>query len=113
MVQSALCLNRVRLIIFAFITHAPADIQGTVVKVASGTIIDAVSGLFFVQSNNGQKVMGEFFEKLRLDRLNAEAREMIREIENSGMRDELRGQLVLKYSGVDRILTGRAGAAIG
>lgn len=95
-------------IIFAFITHTPADLAGTAMKVTSGTIIDCVSGLFFVQSNNAQKSMGEFFEKLRLDRLNAEAREMIREIENSGMRDELRGQLVLKYSGIDRLLSGAA-----
>ena len=93
-------------IIFAFITHVPSDIAGTIVKVVSGTIIDTVSGLFFVQSNNAQKSMGEFFEKLRLDRLNAEAREMIRDIENSGVRDELRSQLVLKYSGIDRLLTG-------
>ena len=93
-------------IIFAFITHAPGDIGGTVIKVASGAIIDAVSSLFFIQSNAAQKSMGEFFEKLRLDRLNAEAREMIREIEAGPMRDELRGQLILKYSGIDRLLTG-------
>jgi hypothetical protein len=93
-------------IIFAFITHVSSDLAGTIVKVSSGTIIDAVSALFFVQSNNAQKSMGEFFEKLRLDRLNAEAREMIRDIESSGMRDELRSQLVLKYSGIDRLLTG-------
>ena len=50
--------------------------------------------------------MGDFFEKLRLDRLNAEAREMIGEIENIGMRDELRAQLILKYSGIDKLLSG-------
>jgi len=50
--------------------------------------------------------MSEFFEKLRLDRLNAEAREMIGEIEDLQMRDQLRAQLVLKYSGIDRMLTG-------
>jgi hypothetical protein len=76
------------------------------VKVASGAIIDAVSGLFFVQSTSAQKNMGDFFEKLRLDRLNAEAREMIGEIENIGMRDELRAQLILKYSGIDKLLSG-------
>ena len=40
--------------------------------------------------------------------MNAEAREMISEIENSQTRDELRSQLVLKYSGIDRLLTGKA-----
>lgn len=93
-------------IIFAFATHTSGDLAGTIVKAASGAVIDAVSSLFFIQSTNAQKSMGEFFEKLRLDRLNAEAREMIGEIENAERRDQLRAQLVLKYSGIDRLLTG-------
>lgn len=93
-------------IIFAFVTHTASDIGGTIVKVTSGTIIDAVSGLFFVQSTSAQKSMGEFFEKLRLDRLNVEARELIGEIETVSMRDELRAQLVLKYSAIDKLLVG-------
>lgn len=93
-------------IILAFITHQNGDISGTIIKLTCGSIIDAVSTLFFVQSNTAQKNMIEFFEKLRLDRLNAEARDMIGEIENIKMRDELRAQLILKYSGIDQILTG-------
>ncbi|HEX8225487.1 MAG TPA: hypothetical protein VF605_16865 [Allosphingosinicella sp.] len=93
-------------IIFAFVTHNTADVTGTIIKVVSGTVIDAISGLFFVQSTSAQKSMAEFFEKLRLDRLNAEARDMIAEIEDSKLRDELRAQLILKYSGIDRLLTG-------
>jgi hypothetical protein len=91
-------------IIFAFATHNKADIWGTVVKAASGTVIDAVSGVFFVQSTNAQKSMADFFEKLRLDRLNAEARHLIGEIENAERRDQLRAQLVLKYAGIDKLL---------
>jgi len=93
-------------IVFAFVTHNSSDLAGTVVKVTSGAIIEAVSSLFFVQATNAQKNMGDFFEKLRLDRLNAEAREMIGEIEAVGMRDQLRAQLILKYSGIDRLLVG-------
>lgn len=91
-------------IIFAFATHLASDSFGTIIKVASGTVIDAVSALFFVQSTNAQKSMSEFFEKLRLDRLNAEAREMIAEIENVERRDQLRAQLILKYSGIEKLL---------
>ena len=93
-------------IIFAFATHNPTDLSGTIVKAISGTVIDAVSALFFVQSTNAQKAMSEFFEKLRLDRLNAEARSLISEIENSGRRDQLRAQLVLKYAAIDKLLVG-------
>jgi hypothetical protein len=94
-------------IIFAFATHDKADLWGTVVKAGSGTIIDAVSSLFFVQSTNAQKSMAEFFEKLRLDRLNSEARSLILEIENGERRDQLRAQLVLKYAGIDKLLEGK------
>lgn len=93
-------------IIFAFATHSASDIWGTVIKALSGTVIDAVSALFFVQSTAAQKSMSDFFEKLRLDRLNAEAREMITEIEGVERRDQLRAQLVLKYSGIEKLLVG-------
>ncbi|MBW4707111.1 hypothetical protein KX928_04855 [Roseobacter sp. YSTF-M11] len=88
-------------IVFAFASHSSSDLTATVVKVVSGVIIDAVSVLFFAQSTSSQKSMSEFFEKLRHDRLNAEAREMICEIEDVSKRDEVRTQLILKYSGID------------
>ena len=50
--------------------------------------------------------MSDFFEKLRLDRLNAEARTLIGEIENPERRDQLRAQLVLKYAAIDKLLVG-------
>ena len=93
-------------IIFAFATHNAADLWGTVIKAASGTIIDAVASLFFVQSTNAQKAMSEFFEKLRMDRLNSESRTLIAEIQNSERADQLRAQLVLKYAGIEKLLEG-------
>lgn len=93
-------------IIFAFLTYSPDDIGGAIFKASTGVIIDAVASLFFVQSTNAQKSMGEFFEKLRLDRLNAEARTLLSEIENAERRDEVRTQLVLKYSSIDRLVVG-------
>jgi len=91
-------------IILAFATHDKGDLWGTIIKAASGTIIDAVSGIFFVQSTNAQKSMADFFEKLRMDRLNAEARSIIGEIDNGDTRDQLRAQLVLKYAGIEKLL---------
>lgn len=96
-------------IIFAFVTHNPTDTTGTIIKVGSGVVIDGVSSLFFVQSTAAQKSMSEFFEKLRLDRLNVEARGMINDIEDTAQRDRLRAQLILKYSGIDKLLTDIAG----
>ncbi|NWE54216.1 hypothetical protein [Brevundimonas sp. P7753] len=91
-------------IIFAFVTHTSADIWGSALKMAGGAVIDAVAGLFFVQSTNAQKSMGEFFEKLRLDRLNAEARLLLADIEHPERRDEVRTQLVLKYSAIEKLI---------
>lgn len=93
-------------IIFAFITHESGNVVDTAIKVVSGTVIDAVSALFFVQTNNAQKSMSEFFEKLRLDRLNVEARELIGEIEDPERRDQLRAQLVIKYAGIEKLIIG-------
>lgn len=97
-------------IIISFATHSPGDSVGTIIKILSGTVIDAVSGLFLIQSQNARKSMTDFFEKLRLDRLSAEARQMIEEIENTSARDQLRMQLVMKFSGIDRLIeSDRAG----
>lgn len=96
-------------IIFAIITHSSGNIADTAIKLISGAVIDAVSALFFVQSANAQKSMSEFFEKLRLDRLNVEARELIGEIDNLERRDQLRAQLVIKYAGIDKLIVGGPG----
>ncbi len=93
-------------IIFAFATHDRSDVWGTVLKAASGAIIDAVSSLFFIQSTNAQKSMSEFFEKLRVDRMNADARELISEIEDPERRDQLRAQLVIKYAAIEALVVG-------
>lgn len=91
-------------IIFAFVSHSSSDIWGSGLKMIGGAVIEAVAGLFFVQSTNAQKSMGEFFEKLRLDRLNAEARLLLSDIEHPERRDEVRTQLVLKYSDIDKLI---------
>lgn len=99
-------------IVLAIAVHNENDLWGTVVKVVSGTVIDAVSSLFFVQSTNAQKSMSDFFEKLRMDRMHAEAREMINEVEDRERRDQLKSQLILKYAGIDRLLSGTVPAGL-
>jgi len=95
-------------IVFALLSHEPTDLYATILKIVSGTVIDAVSSLFFFQSTSAQKQMGDFFEKLRLDRLISDARAMIGEVENAERRDQLRAQLVLKFAGIEQLLEGDA-----
>ena len=46
----------------------------------SGTIIDAVAALFFVQSNKARQLMTDFFDKLRIDRKLDESLNVLKEL---------------------------------
>lgn len=71
----------------------------TAAQFTAGLIMDAVAGLFFVQSRNAQKSMGEFFDKLRNDRLHMESRNLCDSIEDKSAQDALRIHLALHYAG--------------
>jgi len=66
--------------------------------IISGSIIEAVSSLFFVLSKQAQKSMNDFFEKLRLDRKHADSRQMCEEIKDEKIRDAIKVQLILHYA---------------
>lgn len=85
-------------IILASFLHADGNVQATSVQVFAGVIMDAVSALFFVQSRNAQKSMGEFFDKLRRDRQQLESRKLCDSIENPTAKDAIRMQLALHYA---------------
>ena len=63
--------------------------------------MEAVSSLFFVQSKNSQKSMGEFFDKLRSDRLHLESRKMCDDIKSVQVQDALKLHLSLHYADVE------------
>ena len=73
----------------------------TIASGVAGLIMEAVSGLFFVQSKNAQVAMGEFFEKLRKDRLQFEAREMVDQLTSHAMKEAVRLNLAIFYSGIE------------
>lgn len=87
------------IVVAAFLFQG-AEIGSTAAQFAAGVIMDAVAGLFFVQSRNAQKSMGEFFDKLRNDRRQAESRALCEAIESPEARDALRVHLALHYAGV-------------
>lgn len=76
-----------------------------IIQVASGTVIEAVSGLFFVQSNKARELLVAFFDKLREDRKLDEAIRFAREMEHGVMRQRLQTALAASFSGsVDQAL---------
>ena len=87
-------------IVVAAFLYTDSNGTATIAQFIAGLIMDAVAGLFFVQSRNAQKSMGEFFDKLRSDRLHMESRSLSESIESTEARDALRLHLALHYAGV-------------
>jgi len=70
------------------------------VLLISTAIIEGVSIFFFSRSNKARKEMGTFFSKLRKDRQQGISRELVESIEDSILKDTLKIQLALYYSGI-------------
>lgn len=87
------------IIISAFMYSAKGD-STTFVQMLAGTIIDAVAGLFFVQSRKAQESMADFFDKLRKDRQHTDSKKLCESIENTIARDALKIELSLYYAGI-------------
>lgn len=88
-------------IVFSVFSYTGESISSTAIQFTAGVVIDAVAGLFFVQSKNAQKSMGEFFDKLRKDRQQSESRTLCDSIEDRKAQDALKVQLSLYYAGVE------------
>jgi hypothetical protein len=87
-------------IVIASFLYSSSTSGATIAQITAGLIMDAVSALFFVQSKNAQTAMGEFFDKLRRDREQAESRKLCESLESTVARDALRIELALYYAGI-------------
>jgi hypothetical protein len=80
----------------------------TFITLISGTIIDAVSALFFVQSNKARQLMTDFFDKLRADRKFEESLKLADEIPDPILKSKLKIVLSINFADVkasDNILS--------
>jgi len=80
----------------------------TFVGLIAGTIIEAVSALFFVQSNKARHLMVEFFDRLRTDRKFDESLKIAETIPDQEVQSRLKVLLSLDFAGVksgDTIVT--------
>src|SRR5258706_11140655 len=62
----------------------------TFITLISGTIIDTVSALFFVQSNKARQLMTDFFDKLRMDRKFEESLRLADQITDTKLQSALK-----------------------
>lgn len=88
-------------IVVAAFLYNKTDAGSAIAQFIAGLIMDAVAGLFFVQSKNAQQSMGEFFDKLRKDRAQAESRALCESVETAEAKDALRVHLALYYAGLE------------
>jgi hypothetical protein len=88
------------IIVVAAFLYTEGSGTATMAQFVAGAIMDAVAGLFFVQSRNAQKSMAEFFDKLRSDRLHMESRRLVDTVSNEQAKDALRLHLSLHYAGL-------------
>lgn len=79
---------------------ALTDQGRTLIGLVSGTIIDAVSTLFFIQSNKARHLMTEFFDKLRIDRKFDESLLLSDNIPDTSIQSRLKVLMALNFAGV-------------
>ena len=73
----------------------------TVIQIGAGTIINAVSSIFFVLSNRNKKAMIEFSEKLRIDRKLNEALDLLESIEDDySIKTKIKALVIIEFSGL-------------
>ena len=71
-----------------------------VIPVLAGAVVEAVSALFFAQDRQTQRIMVQFFEKLREERKLDEGLQLQREISDSGISSRLGAALAIHFVGM-------------
>jgi hypothetical protein len=70
------------------------------VQLVSGTIINAVSTLFFIQTNKSRKLMSDFFDKLRSDRKINESLILVEKIPDNFIQSRAKAMIALSFVGI-------------
>lgn len=90
-------LGFVVILIPIFSSTNNAEDNQTIISLASGAVIEAVSALFFVQSNRARQLMIEFFDRLRADRKLDEALGLARSVPDETLRSRIFVLLSLEF----------------
>lgn len=75
------------------------EISISVIQLVSGAVIEAVSALFFVQSNKARELLVAFFDKLREDRKLEESVRFARDMDAGALKDRLQATMAASFSG--------------
>jgi len=86
------------LVIIMPVIRNTGDVQ--VLNLVSGAVIEAVAGLFFVQSNRARQLMVDFFDRLRADRKLENALELADKTDDEVLRGRLKALIALEFAGI-------------
>lgn len=75
--------------------------QQALVSLIAGTIIEAVSALFFAQSNRARQLMTEFFDRLRTDRKLDESLRLVDGVPDKTLQSRLQVLMALNFAQVN------------
>jgi len=87
-------------IVFVMRQDTGEEYYRAIFPLVSGAIIEAVSSLFFVQSNLAHHAMTDFFEKLRIDAKIDDARKLLNEIKDPRIAGNVKALLAIKLADV-------------
>lgn len=73
---------------------------GSIISLISGIVMEAVSALFFVQSNKSRELMSSFFDKLRTDRKLEDAIILANQIPDEQLQSKIKVILSLNFAEV-------------
>jgi hypothetical protein len=87
-------------IVFIMRQDLTTGLYKPIITLVSGAIIEAVSSLFFVQSNLAHRGMTDFFEKLRVDAKLDDALKLLNEIHDPRIGSNVKALLAIKLADV-------------
>jgi len=77
------------------------NVTGSIITLISGVVVEAVSALFFVQSNKSRILMSSFFDKLRADRKLEDAILLANQIPDEILQSKIKVILSLNFAEVN------------
>jgi hypothetical protein len=84
--------------VFLALGSKDSSAAASTVSLVAGSIVEAVSALFFVQSNRARELMVSFFDRLRSDRRLRDALALAEGIDDERLRSRLQTQLALSLA---------------
>ncbi len=86
------------LVMFALVGAETQSLNGSLLKLAGGVLVEIVAIAFFLNSLRAQREIGEIMQAERDERQNGEVADLLAQMTDANRRDQLIAQLIMKRS---------------